>query len=224
VDAIDADHVWVTGSNGALSVAAARPILGLTTDGGTDWTFVKLGYAHTIADAVSFADAKQGWAVFAPYNNDAAPSTILHTTDGGLTWKPQCKTKLQITLRDITFVDRLHGWAVGQSSDLWGACIVLSTRNGGRTWSRQNLSSPWVWAGQQVRFVGRLHGWVVCGPLIWATVDGGRHWPLQRPGGEVGAVAFVGRNHGWAIGDSGDWTSGSAGILTTTTGGFRPGQ
>ncbi len=224
VDAIDADHAWVTGSSGAIPTAAARPIVGLTTDGGTDWKFVKLGYAHTIADAVSFVDAQQGWAICAPFNDDATASVIVHTTDGGLTWKLQDRTKLQITLRDITFVDRLHGWAVGQSSDPSGACIVLSTRNGGRTWSRQNLSSPWAWAGQQVRFIGHLHGWVVCGPLIWATVDGGRHWRLQRPGGEVGAVAFVDRDRGWAITDSGEWTYGSAGIVATTTGGFRPGQ
>ena len=221
VDSVDADHAWVSGS--AVS-SSTRSSVGATTDGGAHWKFVAVGRARTVADAVSFVDAEHGWVVCAPFNDSVAPSAILRTTDGGLTWKLQDTTKLQITLRDITFVDRLHGWAVGQSSDTRGACIVLTTRNGGRTWSRQNLSCPGVWAGVQVRFVDRLHGWVVCGPVIWATVDGGRHWRIQRPGGEVGAVAFVSPSHGWAIADSGDWTYGSAGILTTTTGGFRPGQ
>ena len=63
VDAINANHAWVTGSSGAIPTAAARPIVGLTTDGGTDWKFVKLGYAHTIADAVSFVDGQRGWAI-----------------------------------------------------------------------------------------------------------------------------------------------------------------
>jgi photosystem II stability/assembly factor-like uncharacterized protein len=221
VDSVDADHAWVTG----LAVSSTRSSVGATTDGGAHWKFVAVGRARSVlADAVSFVNDKRGWVVCAPYNDSVAPSTILRTTDGGLTWKLQDTTKRQVTLRDIAFVDRLHGWAVGMSSDTRGACIVLTTRNGGRTWSRQNLSCPGVWAGAQVRFADRLHGWVVCGPVIWATVDGGRHWRIQRPGGEVGAVAFVSPSHGWAIADSGDWTDGSAGILTTTTGGFRPGQ
>ena len=222
VDALDAGRAWVTGASDRSPARPARPIVGTTTDGGAHWKFVRLN-EHGVADAVSFVDAKHGWVVCDRYIDHAVSSIILRTTDGGLTWRLQHATRRETALRDITFVDRLHGWAVGQSNGASGACIVLTTRNGGRTWSKQRLSCPVGWGGLQVRFVGRLHGWVVCGSVIWATVDGGRHWRLQRPGGEVLAVAFVDRSHGWAIADAADWSLGPVGILTMTTGGFRPG-
>ena len=99
---------------------------------------------------------------------------------------------------------------------------VLTTTNGGVTWSRRNLSSTPGSAGMHVTFVDARHGWVVCGPTVLATADGGRHWRTERPGCEVGAVAFIDPSHGWAIADAGDWVGGGGAILTTTTGGFAP--
>ncbi len=218
VDFLDAAHGWVTGSGGG------HPLVGITVDGGANWKFVELRDTHTLAKAVSFVDATHGWVVCAPINSSRYPSIILRTTNGGLTWKLQDITKRKIALRDITFTDRWHGWAVGQNGGSKGACIVLTTRDGGRTWSRQNLSAAWRDAGLQVRFVDRPHGWIACGQVIYATVDGGRHWRAQRPGSEVDALAFTDRVHGWAAAESADWTSGGGGILATTTGGFRPGQ
>ena len=101
---------------------------------------------------------------------------------------------------------------------------MLSTRNGGRTWSMQRLSAPSYYAGQQVVFVDDLHGWIACGPVVYATTDGGRHWHAERPGSIVSALAFAGTAHGWAAAQTGDWTISGGGILMTTTGGFAAGS
>jgi photosystem II stability/assembly factor-like uncharacterized protein len=220
VDFIDASHGWVTGAS-SESRWVGHPIVGRTTDGGADWRFSELRHALNVAMAVSFVDDQHGWVVCAPYNDMRAPSTIYRTTDGGLTWKLQDTTKRRITLRDVDFVDRLHGWAVGQNTGSRGACFVLSTTNGGRTWSARKLPVPGYYsAGQQVVFVDRLHGWIANDKLIYATTDGGRHWRAQKPGSEITALAFADVDHGWAAINSGYFFIGSGGILTTATGGF----
>lgn len=226
LDFIDDIHGWVAGTTGAGRLA--RPVVGATTDGGADWRFVTLRHAQSESTSVSFVDASHGWIACAPYgaaSNQSRPgSSIYRTTDGGLSWKLQDVSRRRIALRDITFVDRLHGWAVGQNSGSKGACLVLSTRNGGRTWSMQRLSAPSYYAGQQVVFVDDLHGWIACGPVVYATTDGGRHWHAERPGSIVSALAFAGTAHGWAAAQTGDWTISGGGILMTTTGGFAAGS
>jgi photosystem II stability/assembly factor-like uncharacterized protein len=196
-------------------------MVGMTNDGGDHWRFVELKRERDVATAASFVDATHGWVVCAPYDSRRYPSTILRTTNGGRTWKLQDMTKRQVTLRDVAFVDRHRGWAVGQSAGYKGGdLIILTTRNGGRTWSRQNLSAPWYYAGIQVAFADRRHGWIACGPLVFATTDGGLHWRAQRPGTQVVALAFTDASHGWAAADSADRILGGGGMLTTTTGGF----
>ena len=224
VDFVDDVHGWVSGASGG------HAIVGATTDGGATWSFVSPPRAPGRAAALSFVDATHGWlasyayTLATPAGGFVWKSTILRTTDGGRTCKRQDVTRRQIILRDIAFVDRLHGWAVGQNGGSKGACVVLTTGDGGRTWGMQRLSAPYGGAGRQVVFSDRLHGWIACGPIVYATVDGGRHWRAQRPGSLVDAIAFADSDHGWAAVESGDWTFGSGGILTTTTGGFRPGQ
>jgi photosystem II stability/assembly factor-like uncharacterized protein len=216
VDSVDADHGWVTGASDAASEGGAHPIVGVTSDGGAEWKFVKLAVADSAANAVSFVDANHGWLATSSYRSSA--SRIFATSDGGLTWKRQYIARTGVTLSDITFVDSRHGWAVGQTDDPKGICLVLTTTDGGATWTRQNLTAQD--GGRHVTFTDARHGWVVCGPTVLATADGGRHWWTERIGSEVGAVAFTDPSHGWAVAATGDWTGGGGGILTTTTGGF----
>jgi photosystem II stability/assembly factor-like uncharacterized protein len=217
---LDADHGWVTGSSGAFPLRAAHPTIGRTTDGGSHWRFVQLRRVHNVATAVSFVDARHGWVVCAPYNGDLAGSRVLRTIDGGLTWRGQYTTGTRVTLRAVTFVDRLHGWAVGGTSA--GRCVVLSTTNGGRTWSRRDLSSQDPYGGLKVAFTDARHGWIANGSTVLATTDGGRHWVTQRPGTFVDALTFIDPAHGWAVAETADWTSYGGGILTTATGGRAP--
>lgn len=74
--------------------------------------------------AVSFADARNGWAV-------GHGGVILHTADGGETWHLQRQdAAIDQPLLTVYFRDALHGWAAG----LWS--LLLSTEDGGQTWRR----------------------------------------------------------------------------------------
>jgi len=220
---IDGQHGWVTGSSATFPVRTAHPTVGRTTDGGVNWKVLQLRRIHNVASAVSFVDARHGWIVCAPYDDDHSGSKILRTMDGGLSWRSQYTTKTKVTLRDLTFVDRRHGWAVGsRRQSPKGSCLVLTTTDGGRTWSRRDLTSYDPHDGSRVVFADARHGWIACGPTVLATTDGGRHWRTQRPGSIVHALSFTDATHGWALAEGGDWVFDGGGVLTTTTGGRTP--
>ena len=80
--------------------------------------------------AVSFADARHGWAV-------GQWGAILATADGGETWQIQrLVTTEDRPLFAVHFFDASHGVAVG----LWS--LVLTTEDGGKTWTDQKLTPP----------------------------------------------------------------------------------
>lgn len=79
---------------------------------------------------VSFADAKNGWAV-------GHWGVILHTTDGGETWTVQrSDTNEDRPLFGVRFFDDREGIAVG----LWS--LVLATHDGGAHWDSVTLPAP----------------------------------------------------------------------------------
>lgn len=77
--------------------------------------------AHAKLYAVSFFDARFGWAV-------GARGTIYQTLNGGATWRLQ-NSNTDADLFDVKFADNSRGWAVGAQGTL------LETRNGGATWT-----------------------------------------------------------------------------------------
>lgn len=80
--------------------------------------------------AVSFADAKQGWAV-------GHWGAILHTADGGESWEIQrLDTEEDRPLFSVHFFNARDGVAVG----LWS--LVLRTEDGGKTWTASELPAP----------------------------------------------------------------------------------
>lgn len=80
--------------------------------------------------AVSFADAKNGWAV-------GHWGVIMHTVDGGDNWAIQrSDTAEDRPLFSVHFFNANEGIAVG----LWS--LVLRTHDGGKTWETINLSAP----------------------------------------------------------------------------------
>lgn len=80
--------------------------------------------------AVSFADAKHGWAV-------GHWGAILATADGGETWQIQrLATAQDRPLFAVQFFDAEHGVAVG----LWS--LILTTDDGGKTWAEQKVAPP----------------------------------------------------------------------------------
>ena len=96
-------------------------------------------------NAVSFADARRGWAV-------GANGAVLATTDGGRTWAAQ-ESGTDSDLFDVQFFDAREGWAVGEG----GAAI--HTTDGGQTWQTEQTGTTHVL--ERLFFEGRARGWAV---------------------------------------------------------------
>lgn len=80
---------------------------------------------QTTLTAVTFVDAKHGWAV----GHDA---TILATKDAGNTWQIQkYQPELEKPLLDVVFKDKLNGVALGAYG------LFFRTNDGGQTWQEE---------------------------------------------------------------------------------------
>ncbi len=101
-----------------------RGIVLYSDDEGQTWQQGQAPVDSTLT-AVSFADAKHGWAT----GHDAV---ILATEDGGATWALQhAQPELDVPLLDVQFESPTTGFAVG------GRGNFFSTHDGGKTWSNQ---------------------------------------------------------------------------------------
>lgn len=126
--------------------------------------------------SVSFADARQGWAV-------GHWGAVLHTTDGGETWALQRSDVTQDRpLFAVHFFDAQHGVAVG----LWS--LVLVTDDGGRTWQTVEMPVPpgakkadLNLLGLFVDGRGRLFAAAERG-MVLRSDDRGRHWSYLSTG------------------------------------------
>jgi photosystem II stability/assembly factor-like uncharacterized protein len=105
----------------------------ITSADGKTWTQVAVPVRAALT-AVTFADAKHGWAV----GHDAA---IVATEDGGKTWKLQnFKPELEKPLLDVLFLDATRGYAVGAYG------LFLKTEDAGATWA--DVDAPAVRADE----------------------------------------------------------------------------
>jgi photosystem II stability/assembly factor-like uncharacterized protein len=157
---LDAQRGWLVGAGSTLLQ---------TSDGGASWragevsgllqqisvqasaqTNARGGAAQTSApslrlSAVSFADARHGWAV-------GARGAVVATTDGGRSWRAQ-RSGTESDLFDVKFFDEREGRAVGAD----GAAI--HTTDGGATWRTEATGTPH--ALERLFFTGRGRGWAV---------------------------------------------------------------
>ncbi|MGH9902024.1 MAG: WD40/YVTN/BNR-like repeat-containing protein [Pyrinomonadaceae bacterium] len=99
----------------------------------------------TRLNAVSFVDARRGWAV-------GAGGAVFTTDNGGRSWRAQ-ESNTEADLLDVKFFDETEGWAVGVGG------TVLHTADGGRRW--QALASGTKHPLERVCFAGRNRGWAV---------------------------------------------------------------
>lgn len=108
------------------------------------------------------------------------------------TWSP--------ILHDMHFLDTQVGWAVGPTYDNEGR--ILSTTDGGTTWSFQKSDTP-LWG---VWFISPTEGWVVGdeGTILYTT-DGGESWREQNSHTRehLRAIQFTDPLEGWVVGDAG---------------------
>lgn len=117
------------------------------------------------------------------------------------------KNKHYHDLISVTFPDENNGWACGRLG------TILHTKDGGRTWSRQESQSKFTLSS--ISFADAKNGWVVGdGGTILSTQNGGESWEKQESPVDqyLFGVDFVNPDEGWIV-------SGYTTILHTSDGG-----
>ncbi|MBW8890024.1 MAG: hypothetical protein JF616_19890 [Fibrobacteres bacterium] len=138
-------------------------------------------------------------------------------------WTVQ-STEFNDDFSKASFPDADHGWIIG-ANKANDSGVVVSTSDGGATWTRKPFGRPINIAAQQ--FVTAKIGWIAGkwdstqSAGIFKTVDGGDHWVLQTPKDSTlwnaniypgGPIFFLDSNTGWVGG-------GPNAMLKTTDGG-----
>ena len=129
-------------------------------------------------------------------------------------WK-QVNSNTGTHLYGVDFVDDKLGWAVGTDG------VVMSTKDGGKTWNASDTKSNSKNTLTQVSFTTRTNGWLVSIGKVLYTGSSGNSWNVQhqlrtvgdRPPGILD-LYFVSTTEGWAVGGSGT-------ILHTLNGGGK---
>ena len=145
-------------------------------------------------------------------------SRIYKTTDAGATWTLQFTNDDPKAFFDaMAFWDADHGIAVSDSVD--GAFVIITTDNGGRTWTRVPADrlpaalpneGAFAASGTNVTVVGRDHVWFGTGAATRARVlrsaDRGRTWQIAETPLAAGqtsgiySIAFRDAPHGVVVG------------------------
>ncbi len=107
------------------------------------------------------------------------------------------------SLQGVFFFDQLNGLAVGVSENFAGGGQVLTTSDGGVSWSELPTADGLA----DLDFVNDTTGWVVgANSRIMHTMDRGANWQMQSsPVDSVifNTVDFIDTANGWVAGNSG---------------------
>ncbi len=184
----DGRHGWVVSGNQLL----------VTADGGRHWRDGSPPGTQGSCCAVSFLNARHGWAGGA-YSSASKMLEIFKTTDGGTTWNRVGQagptTSVNPCCPTLSFVDGQHGWLMYQDL-LRGETVpvgrLLRTADGGVTWSfLPDLPAPPATdhggvlpTSTLARFVSSAKGWYVGintagNEVLYVTSDGGQSWKEQ---------------------------------------------
>ncbi len=106
-----------------LVTVGSRGHILISDDAGKNWQQVAVP-VNGLLTAVTFADAKVGWAV-------GYDAVVLKTTDGGQTWVLKNFQPDQEPLLEVMFLDAQRGFALGAYG------VMMKTADGGETWEAQ---------------------------------------------------------------------------------------
>jgi photosystem II stability/assembly factor-like uncharacterized protein len=182
-----------------------------TVDGGATWQ--KLNVTDEALDFRD-VDAIDASTAYVLSIGNGPSSRIYKTTDAGKTWQLQFKNDDQKAFLDaMSFWDADHGIAFGDSVDL--QFYILTTDNGGRTWSRVSTGNlppalgnegAFAASGTNIAIFGKTHAWIGTGAAaksrVLRTSDRGRTWQVAdtplASGGSAGifSIAFRDAQHG----------------------------
>jgi photosystem II stability/assembly factor-like uncharacterized protein len=202
VSAVSEQVAWTSGAGSTVL---------RTTDGGQTWQ--KL---NVTTDTLDFRDidAIDAQTAYVMSIGNGPDSRIYKTADAGKTWSLQFKNDDQKAFLDaMSFWDANHGIAFGDSVDK--QFYILTTVDGGRTWSRvpttklpsaQGNEGAFAASGTNIAVFGKTHAWIGTGAAsksrVLRTSDGGRTWqvadtPLASgPSSGIFSIAFRDAKHG----------------------------
>ncbi len=119
-----------THAGARLVIVGERGAVLLSDDQGATFRQAAEVPVNLTLTAVSFVDAREGWAV-------GHGGTVLHTGDGGEHWQLQHQDLgRDQPLFSVYFRDAQNGWATG----LWS--LLLATSDGGKSWTPVTLGAP----------------------------------------------------------------------------------
>ena len=182
-----------------------------TVDGGINWQ--KLNVTAEVLDFRDI-DAIDTQTAYVMSIGNGPASRIYKTTDAGQTWNLQFKNDDPKAFLDaMSFWDANHGLAFGDSVDK--QFYILTTADGGRTWSRvptanlppaQGNEGAFAASGTNIAVFGKSYAWIGTGAAaksrVLRTTDNGRTWqvadtPLASgPSAGIFSIAFRDAKHG----------------------------
>lgn len=208
---MDASNAWVAyGPASGGSVPAAVRVW-YTADGGSTWSYgVVDGSSVTqesfVPSYLDFGDAQHGWLlVLLGAGMNHQYSALFATSDGGKTWTdiqdPSTPAEIQsFEKTGMAFSGPQNGWLTRDSQGVDPSPHVITTQDGGVTWTRIELPDP---AGTSGWFDQNACGTYAPTPLsaqsmlvilkcvdnatfkvehdyLYATTDGGQNWHSAR--------------------------------------------
>lgn len=206
VSAVSESVAWASGSGSTVL---------RTSDGGATWSRLNVTSDKLDFRDVDGVDAQTAYVLSI---GNGADSRIYKTTDAGATWTMQFKNDDQKAFLDaMTFWDANHGLVFGDSIN--GQFYILTTADGGRTWSRVPAAAlppalenegAFAASGTNIAVFGKSNAWIGTGAgskaRVLRTADGGRSWqvadtPLAAgPSTGIFSIAFRDAKHGVIVG------------------------
>ena len=207
VSAVSTEVAWVSGQRGTVL---------RTADGGATWQNVSPAGAGALD--IRDIDAIDARTAYALSIGNGDQSRIFKTTDAGVNWVTQ------FTSPDAdAFFDAMAFWdgdsGIAFSDSFNGQFRIITTSDGGRTWTRVPVASlppaldnegAFAASGTNVAVWGDRHVWIGTGAAAQARVlrssDRGRTWAIADtpiPGGAsagVYSIAFPDAQHGIVVG------------------------
>jgi photosystem II stability/assembly factor-like uncharacterized protein len=185
----------LNGSIWWMDVGEAQPHRSRTSDGGRTWQDRKTDDTGTL---IKFFDPRRGIALGGPFD---APS-LLVTEDAGETWAQRRLPNGMDFVECSSFVDPSVGYMAGSGTDQQLQLMIMSTADGGTTWTKASIPPTNGWVVDCTRSGGTT-GWVVVWPsndtgsVILRSTDGGRTWAndlnpmLNGPRYHVSTIRFL---------------------------------
>jgi hypothetical protein len=216
---VSASVCWASGTNWQDGPGIAE-----TTDGGQTWTDrspASWATAQWWPNAIDCVSATTCYLAGENWSSAWPGPAVAATTDGGGTWTMfgnlppfSSEPDSTYTLDGISCVSALSCVATGGPDEADGTAAVITTADGGTTWSRS--TDPTLSQVQVLFSVSCLpaaHGKTTClaaatapqaaGPVALLSRDGGVHWGRRRQfdtTGWLNSISCATPTHCWAAG------------------------